>query len=272
MDDLAIFNLALSQEKAIKKDPEDPEEPEEYIEEKECLHLSTIKKGGISVCENCHAEVETFSHEQEWRFYSDQSHNPNRCHPRKDASKNIYGDVDGFDFPQSIVTKANEIYFTHTKGFTKRGKNRRSIILACVFYAYKHSGKPRNIEQLQQIFELSKKRVSRGMKDVSITIRQNSLDKPTYITPYELIPDIMKKFNAKSNHIEEVQIMYSNVRNKSSLIKRSKPKSVASSIAYYYIRKTGRNITIKEFTEKVILSELTIDKLVKEITLVLNTN
>ena len=58
-----------------------------------------------------------------------------------------------------------------------------------------------------------------------------------------------------------------NIKNKSSIINRSRPQSVASSLIYFFLCKIkgANNVNIKDFVKKVKLSELTINKIVKEI-------
>jgi len=59
--------------------------------------------------------------------------------------------------------------------------------------------------------------------------------------------------------------IHNQIKNTSYKLNQSRPKSVASALVYYWIQKTGKNISMKEFTEKVDLSEITVDKLSKEI-------
>ena len=81
--------------------------------------------------------------------------------------------------------------------------------------------------------------------------------------------EIMEKFQAKEEHIQEVVDIYEKIKNKSSKINRSRPLSISASIIYYWIRKTKRDITLKEFSSKISLSDLTITKLSKEIAKIL---
>lgn len=268
IDILDLFNSALLQEQTLREVNEKLVEKKPIEEEKidDCNHESVSTIGKLTVCDDCNAEIDLLTHNQEWRYYGGRSSgDPNRCHPRRQCKKDIHSDIEGMNFPQPIITKANEFYFLHTEGYTRRGANRKSIICACVFYAYKADGSPRNVEQLQLIFNLSRKSVSKGIKQVSLTIRRNTRDAPTYVTPVTLIPDIMKKFNAKEAHINEVIKIYNAIRNYSSLINRSKPQSVASSVVYYYILKTSRKIPSNIFLEKVGLSDSTVTKITKEI-------
>jgi hypothetical protein len=93
-----------------------------------------------------------------------------------------------------------------------------------------------------------------------------------YITPIELVNEYIVKFP----HIEEdkkaISDVYERIKNKSSMINRSRPQSVASSLIYYHFAKKhgANNFSIKDFIKKIKLSELTVNKISKEITRILS--
>ena len=61
----------------------------------------------------------------------------------------------------------------------------------------------------------------------------------------------MEKFDAAEQQIDEVNILYSKIHNKSSILNRSRPQSVASGLVRYYILLKGKDISIKEFKQKL---------------------
>ncbi len=65
---------------------------------------------------------------------------------------------------------------------------------------------------------------------------------------------------------------YVKIKNRSSILNCSRPQSVASGIVRYYILLHGKEISMAEFRAKVKLSELTINRIVKEISDVLGTD
>ena len=82
----------------------------------------------------------------------------------------------------------------------------------------------------------------------------------------------MDKFDASIEHKNEVIELYNKINNKSAILNRCRPQSVASGCVIYYIRLKGKNIDIMEFKEKVRLSELTINRIAKEIDKIVNDN
>ena len=77
----------------------------------------------------------------------------------------------------------------------------------------------------------------------------------------------IKKFDIKDKDRDEIIEIYNKIKNKSTIINRSRPQSVISSLIYYFLcKKNGaNNVNIKDFIKKVKLSELTINKISKEI-------
>jgi transcription initiation factor TFIIIB Brf1 subunit/transcription initiation factor TFIIB len=238
---------------------------------KKCLHSNIESDSGVTICLDCGEEVNrTISTDKEWRFYGEGGNDPNRCHLRKTDERSIYKDVEGMNFPENIVSLANEIYTEVTKCNENeykiyRGKSRKAIVFACIFNSYKILNQPIGWESLSKSFGLGRRECLNGLKTISLNSSKKSPVRTAYITPIHLIEEIMDKFSATKLHKEEVFELYKRIENKSYKLNRSRPQSIASSIVYYWIKKTGKNISIKEFTEKVKLSEITIDKISKEI-------
>jgi transcription initiation factor TFIIIB Brf1 subunit/transcription initiation factor TFIIB len=172
-------------------------------------------------------------------------------------------------FKDAIVTRANEMYLQVTKDKIHRGNMRKAIIFACIFNAYKVVGNPQSCEPLIEIFRIDRKSGLKGLKIVNLGITKDSLFHNTHITPANLVDDIMNEFSASSDQKKEVVELYNLVKGKSAKINRSRPQSVAAGLAFFWICKNNKNITIKEFSKTVKLSELTVSKVTKEISAIL---
>ncbi len=241
-----------------------------------CVHDNVINERGVCVCVDCGEEIQyRISHDKEWRYYgqSDNKHSkdPNRVQMRKIEERNIFRDVENLPFSESIVSRANKIYSEVTKGKIFRGNSRRAIVFACIFHAYKLSDLPQSHDTLMKIFGLERRVGLKGLKHVNIYAPKDSKIRTTYITPRSLIQEIMAQFSATKEQIQEVIDIYEKIRNTSSRINRSRPQSTASGLVFYWIRLRGKGITLKEFAKKVSLSELTINKIAKEIAELLAT-
>jgi len=247
-----------------------------YTSDEECKHLESIKENDSVVCIDCGIEItKNVIYEKDWRYYgyndSRKGSDPNRCHIRKPEERTIYKDVEHMGFSDKIANMANDIYTQVTKGKIYRGNSRKAIVFACIFHSYKISGKPQSCDSLRKSFNLERKTVLKGLKHVNLNAPKNSAVRTKYITPVELVEEIMDKFGMTKDQKMDVVDMYAKIRNKSSKLNRSRPQSVASSLIYYYLSVTPTlNVNIKEFIKKVELSELTVNNISKEISRVLS--
>ena len=235
-----------------------------------CKHNNISNDSSIVLCLDCGKELEKIIfQDKEWRYYG-QSDNkrtsdPNRVHIRKLDDRSIYKDVENMGFGEKIVSLANQIYIQVTKGQIFRGNSRKAIVFACIFLSFKIQGKAQTHENLIKIFDLSRKISLKGLKHVNLNVPKDSPIHTTYITPVNLIEDIMDKFKATNDHKKEVIDLYNKIKNKSTKINRSRPQSIAASVTYFWISLKNIDISLKEFAKKVNLSELTISKISKEI-------
>ena len=239
-----------------------------------CLHKNILNENGVNICYDCGIETEKIIfQDKEWRFYGNSDNkrtsDPNRVHARKIDDKSIYKDVENMGFSDKIVALANQLYMEVTKGQIFRGNSRKALVFSCIFHSFKIQGKPQSHDKLIKIFDLNKKSGLKGLKYVNLNAPKDSLIHTTYITPINLIEDIMDKFEASKEQKNEVINLYNKIKNKSSKINRSRPQSISSALIYYWISYKNINISLKEFSKRVELSELTILKISKEISEIL---
>jgi transcription initiation factor TFIIIB Brf1 subunit/transcription initiation factor TFIIB len=294
MEDFEIYNKALSKYNKNKEiesiesiednidendNIEDIEDIEDNIEDNIvlCSHINIISEKGVNVCTDCGEEItQNIQNTKEWRYYgqSDNRHSsdPNRVQIRKSEERTINKDVENMGFSEKIIGEANKIYFQVTQGQIFRGNSRKAIVFACVFHAYKLSGKPQSHDKLITVFNLNRKAGLKGLKHVNLYAPKTSTIRTTYITPINLVEEIMEKFSATIEQKEEVIQLYHQIKNKSSKLNRSRPQSVAAGLVYYWICNKKKDITIKQFILKVSLSELTINKISKEISDVIDSS
>jgi len=252
------------------EDTEKEFESDKEVDNKGCLHKNFSNENSTVLCLDCGKELEkNIFQDKEWRYYG-QSDNkrtsdPNRVHIRKLDDRSIYKDVENMGFSDKIIALANQLYIQVTKGQIFRGNSRKAIVFACIFHSFKLQGKPQTHENLIKIFELNRKTSLKGLKYVNLHIPKDSPIHTTYITPINLIEDIMDKFKASNEQKKEVIELYNKIKNKSSKINRARPQSIASGLTYFWISLKDIDISLKDFAKKVELSELTISKIAKEI-------
>jgi len=249
----------------------------EKKESKKCDHGNIINEAGTYLCSDCGLELsKVLSYEKDWRYYGSddtrKNSDPNRCHIRKLEDKSIFKDVENLGFSEKIVNIANDIYSQVTKGKIYRGNSRKAIIFGCIFHSIKINGKSYTCDSLREIFQLDRKIILKGLKHVNLNAPKTSEIRSKTSNHSELISEYMSKFDIPESEKDDIISLYERIKNKNSMINRSRPQSVTSSLIYYYIcKKLGaNNVNIKDFVKKVNLSELTINKISKEIQKILN--
>ena len=267
-----LFDQMLEEYKKIKISDDE----KHSSDTDECIHENIINEKGMSVCVDCGEEMQyKNTHDKEWRYYgqgdSKNASDPNRVQMRKCEDRNIFKDVENLGFSDKVVARANKIYAQVTKGKIFRGNSRRAIVFASIFHSFKLGGHPQSHERLIRIFNLNRKTGLRGLKYVNLYAPKDSKIRTTYISPINLVEEILEQFSATKEQKNEVIELYEKIKNKSSRLNRSRPQSVSSGLVFYWTCLKGKNISLKDFAKKVQLSELTISKIAKEISDVLDS-
>ena len=269
MSDFELYNQALEEYISRTSSPETGSDSGMDITHDEvvCYHDSVVIDGGMTVCLDCDQEIRHgISYEKEWKFRkTGRSSDPSRVHIRNTHERTIYKDVEGLGFGDKIIIDADKLYSQITNGQIFRGSKRKGIIFACVFHAYKTNGVTQSCEKLIKVFNITKKVGLGGLKFVNLNISTDSDIRSNQITPVHLIKEIMEKFSANEKQVENALKIYKEIENRSSLLNRSRPQSVAAGLTYYWLRLKDTNISMKDFTEKIGLSELTVIKMANEI-------
>lgn len=225
----------------------------------ECQHINWSVESTNKVCEDCGIVI--IKEEEAAKYNTD----PKRCHARRNEEKGIYRDVEKLGFSDKIVSMANVLYDQVTAGKIYRGNSRKGIVFACIFHAYKLNHNPQSCEQLIEIFGIERKVGLKGLKFVSLNSPKDSKFREFQIGTEDIIREIMDKFNANDTQKQEAVTIYQRIKNKSSLLNRSRPQSVASGIVRYYIVQKNKDISMDFFKTRVHLSDLTITRIVNEI-------
>ncbi len=245
-----------------------------------CNHTNFVIESGIKLCIDCGFEISLniSGCETDWKYSSSKDkiyiHDISRIQIR--CIKEDYGifkDVEGMGFSDKVVSLANEYYNKITKGEIRRGKSRKSFIFACIFHAYATLNDEKCCDSLKNRFGLDKKELLKGLRNFELTKPDDLKLKPVYITPAHLVDDMIDKLNGTEEQKIEIKKLYNeNIYKKSDyLYNRCRPKSVCAGLIWYYYLYKKKNINIKDFKEKLGLSDLTIEKIAKEISRILNT-
>ena len=238
-----------------------------------CPHENTYEgDNGLHLCKDCNQEIEIFNFEPEWRYYhgSDNrsSKDPARCHrgraPGKSLSK-MFEELK-IDVPDAIKAQVESKYNKVVGNNTVRGKGRKSIVAACLFYTYREFGEYRTSDYVRNLFKLTKKNMSDGLSDYYTAFPEARTE---HTTPENLLRWIFTLTGVDQSHYRKVVQISRYLENSSRLLERSSPQSVASAIVYFYLclfpeHKFELGLTKNKFAEKALLSDITVTKLVRE--------
>ena len=133
-------------------------------------------------------------------------------------------------------------------------------------------GTPKNKDDLNTIFKMSQKIITKGLKMYSMKLANKGIKNiQVSIRPVDYIPLIMERFNANKTNIDKVKLLCEKINNKSSELNASRPLSVASGLVYYYCKSLEKDINVKDFGNIIKLNPTTILKMAKLIQIVLKT-
>ena len=234
-----------------------------------CIHENIDNV--TNCCENCglHLDKKILYNDDKKHYNNRKFTNQGRCQARKEDNKNIFKDVSNMNVPDNIIREANKIYQHVVGKRIYRGNTRKSIIFACIFHAYKRLGNPQSGDMLVNMFNMNKKDGLKGLKIVNMNSDNQIIDKSSYITVENIIGELLNKFSATEQDKKCVLELYKKIHKKSQVINRARPQSIAGGIIRYYIIKENKNMNIDNFIDVVNISELTINRMVKEITKIL---
>jgi transcription initiation factor TFIIIB Brf1 subunit/transcription initiation factor TFIIB len=227
--------------------------------DKNCSHKETVQEQNMILCNKCGLQLGSVDDEIEVKLDGYQF--------KKCQDKSIAKDLEEYNLHPDVIRLADKYYNSVTNGVIKRGKLRIGIMFACVFQAYKDLGKPQTADKLQKLFGITRKNVSKGL--TYFCLGQPERSTVEYITARHFIPQVFEKLNIRMDIINGCYELFDQIENKSSLLNRSNPQSVSKAVVFYYLRKMNNNMDLTSYSEKVQLSETTINRICNTIDTIL---
>lgn len=258
----------------VFKDPADLSVLREKVESnneyakisEECEHAKFLEEDGVRVCRMCGKQLKKLDFDQEWKWHGDGGVDASRCHKPKTQNK---GNLDKLyqDYKISISDaykkKIDQFYQQIVGESTVRGKGRRAIVAASLFYTYADDQDFRDSSEIRELFDLDKSKMSDGINRFLTTFAKY---RTLIITPKDLINRAMIRAGIPMCHYQDVLKLEAALKGK---FPNSSPLSVASAIVYLFLcskpeLKKQLGLTKSKFAEKVSRSDITVTKLVKE--------
>jgi len=147
-----------------------------------------------------------------------------------------------------------------------RGKNRISLIAACVFFACKRKGMTRSPKEIADIFDINYTDITRGCKNFQKFIKKGNIDINTgFSLPEDFVSRFCKDLHIKDKYVEESINIAKNIR-RMNIASVHTPFSIAtSSILLMAEFNNIENINKRRLANKFGVSEVTISKTYKKI-------
>lgn len=261
---------------------------DQFAPDIKCLHEHISENNDVYECIDCGEQIKIDMSLEKSGSYPSGKKDMGRHQIHKVKLKGIYDELRELNFPDPIAKSTNEIYMYVSKKSNERQKaitsdptglkkdpvfrrfTRRSIILACVSWAYRNQKKYKipSIDHLINIFQVKRRKVYSGLKFVNQFLCKTENKPKIYYTPLHSVSDILDKFSGSACY-PDIEAMYNKIKDLPSDLNRSRPQSIAAGLVYYYIQQTKKDIPISLFSKKVELSELTITKISKKIASIL---
>lgn len=173
------------------------------------------------------------------------------------------------NLPEIISTTAKSLYKIISDNKISRGSNRIGIIAACVYNACKECNVPRSIKEISKIFNIKTTIMTKGCKNFNEIFRSNKINKNRNLDTKSInLNDFIERFSYKlsipQSDINNILIL-SKLCEKMNIINDNTPPSMAVGCIFLYIKTKKMNINKKQISEKCEISEVTINKCYKKL-------
>jgi transcription initiation factor TFIIIB Brf1 subunit/transcription initiation factor TFIIB len=226
----------------------------------ECTHPDTAIQDMEVVCMTCGTILTNISFTDNLYGENVQNHYRKTKHIRS-----IHPDIETLQVPPEVEDLANEMYLNVTKNLTQKGDNRKGIICSCLKQAYMRFGIPMTMEKLAERMNIRQRHIYKGCRMVADIYPEDI----SILSASDLIAENAALFNLNQADIAKIQILCKSTLSESTVLKRSKPQSVAAGLVYFYIRVNKMDVPRAQCAQKVRVSEITLQKIAKVVAAIL---
>ena len=230
-----------------------------------CLHPRTARLNGQTHCRECGEAIVSFCKE-DTRFFEDASASVSTDFK---APKSIRKELDLLPLSEEVKDLADKIYAEKVGNNTYRSNVRQEVKFNCLFEAFKQLGIYKDPCEIATMLKIKRKGMSRGILRCSFLCTGKESARTATITAVHLVPEMLTRNNIEydDSHIEDISRIYEYAKERSELLNRSKPQSIASSLVYFYLRKRDkdRKINKNDISKCCGVSSMTIAKLDSEL-------
>jgi transcription initiation factor TFIIIB Brf1 subunit/transcription initiation factor TFIIB len=170
-------------------------------------------------------------------------------------------EIQRLNLPPEIKFRSEEIYKQYFNKKVHRKSCRTAILFACLYQSYKEMKEVKEPQYIGEIIGANQKEMRKGMKFYYM----NRPELDYVINAIDLIPHVLEKSKTFISDTSEIENLFHYIKERSEMISRSNPYSVACSLVYYVLVKNNKITNKESFCEQVGRCPMTIMKIFKEI-------
>lgn len=147
------------------------------------------------------------------------------------------------------------------KKILTRGKNRTSLIVACLYISAKNNNKPINEQKLLSTFQIEKTDLTKGIKKFATIEKQKNIQiNSNKKNIHDLIESYSNQFNLTKDLTKLIHLIYIRcyIMN---IIKNCNEKSICSGLFYFIFCIFNIKISKENIISKINVSEVTLNKI-----------
>jgi transcription initiation factor TFIIB len=194
----------------------------------------------------------------------------------KDRSRyKVYTEIDEIcnrgQLPSKIKTEAKSLYKIISDNKISRGKNRKGIIAACVYFSCKTCGVPRSTKEIAEAFNITTPIMTKGCKQFQNILNTSKQDKHRMnqnkiqtVNPKDFILRFCNRLHISDTDSQKI-LKLCDIAESEHLISENTPPSIASGCIYLVCKFIENGVTKKQISETCKISEVTINKCFKKL-------
>jgi len=179
------------------------------------------------------------------------------------------------NYSMEIKIEANRIWHEPKNKHTRKGKMREKFVFFCIYRAHTNLGIVVDPKLIARDLGLSNGDISKAISAFSGGVTGYNYNRPNSAKPTELIPVYCEKLGCSEETTEQIialanEIIEKDKKMSNGVLLEYFPQKVAIGIIFYYAQIYGINIDRAHLSSDLLLSEATINTIVRQITTIHN--
>lgn len=174
--------------------------------------------------------------------------------------------------PQRIINEAHAMYIQVSENSITRGGKRRGVIAACLYYACKNIGFPRNAKEIAKMFDIDISEMTNGCKCFQEIMTTNNVKNGrskvqamTCSEASDFIPRYCSYMDIQDKTFIDLCNIVAKRAKDAEIVQENTPPSIACGVIYLLSQLLSLNYDIKTIHKKCDISVVTINKCFRQL-------